>query len=45
MTPRQAQLKKYREKKKDRNFGKKVCFQLHVCGSGCDLKPFHVQIT
>jgi pseudo-response regulator 7 len=46
MTPRQAQLKKYREKKKYRNFGKKVaCFQLHVCGSGCDLKPFHVQIT
>jgi pseudo-response regulator 7 len=31
MTPRQAQLKKYREKKKDRNFGKKVaCFQLHL---------------
>ncbi|XP_008670693.1 two-component response regulator-like PRR37 isoform X2 [Zea mays] len=27
MTPRQAQLKKYREKKKDRNFGKKVRYQ------------------
>uniref|UniRef100_A0A804QKD7 Two-component response regulator-like APRR3 n=1 Tax=Zea mays TaxID=4577 RepID=A0A804QKD7_MAIZE len=27
MTPRQEQLKKYREKKKDRNFGKKVRYQ------------------
>ncbi|KAF8680711.1 hypothetical protein HU200_045552 [Digitaria exilis] len=27
MTPRQAQLIKYREKKKDRNFGKKVRYQ------------------
>nr|AGN92458.1 pseudo-response regulator 37 [Sorghum bicolor] len=27
LTPRQAQLKKYREKKKDRNFGKKVRYQ------------------
>lgn len=44
-TPREAQLMKYREKKKDRNFGKKVaCFQLNA-SLGSDLGPFHFQLT
>lgn len=30
---REAALNKFRLKRKDRNFGKKVaCFQLHACG-------------
>ena len=42
ITPREARLMKYWEKKKDRNFGKKVaCFQLNV-SLGSDLGPSHL---
>ncbi|KAG2639298.1 hypothetical protein PVAP13_2NG610075 [Panicum virgatum] len=45
ITPREARLMKYWEKKKDRNFGKKVaCFQLNV-SIGSDLGPSHFQHT